>query len=219
MTQLCSETLIMTQNNRNKIAEILLDLNCIQFNFNELFTYTSGIKSPIYTNCRLLISYPDERKTIADLMAKEIKKIIPNYKDYLICGTASAGVPHAAWVSDILKIGLTYKRDERKGYGLKTLIEGKNIKNIPMIIIEDHITTGNSVIREAQGLREEGGIVEHCFSIFTYNLKESKELARKNGLIFHSLCTLDALLEIGVEKEKITIEEKERILKWRDEQR
>jgi len=209
------ELLLMTQ---NKVAEILLDLGCVQFNFDELFTYTSGIKSPIYTNCRLIISYPEERKIIADLMAKYIKHIIPNYKDYLICGLISAGVPHAAWVAEILKIGLTYKREERKDYGLRTLIEGKKIKNIPMIIIEDHITTGSSIIREAKGLREEGGIVSHAFSIFTYNLKKSEEISKQNGLTFHSLCSIGVLLDLAVKRKKITIEQKNKVLQWRDGQ-
>ena len=202
----------------NKIAEILLDLNCVQFNFKELFTYSSGIKSPVYTNCRLIISYPKERIIIAKSISEKIKGIIPDYKDYLICGLASAGVPHAAWVSEILQIGLTYKRDERKGYGLKTLIEGKNVKNIPTIIIEDHITTGNSILKEANALREEGATVNHCFSIFTYNLKKSEELSKKNDLVFHSLCTLDILLDIAVERKTITIEEKNKVLDWRDKQ-
>ena len=204
--------------NSCKIAEILLNLDCVKFNFKELFTYSSGIKSPIYTNCRLIISYPKERKIIADLISECIKDFIPNYKNYLLCGLASAGVPHAAWVAEILQIGLTYKRDERKDYGLKTLIEGKNIKNIPVIIIEDHITTGGSIIREAEGLRKEGGIVEHAFSIFTYNLKKSEELSKKYGLAFHSLCSLDILLDIAAEKKKITIEQKNKLLRWRDEQ-
>ena len=137
----------------------------------------------------------------------------------MICGLVSAGVPHAAWVSEILQIGLTYKRDERKDYGLKTLIEGRKVENIPIIIIEDHITTGNSIIREAEGLRDEGGVVKHAFSIFTYNLKKSEELSKKHGIVFHSLCYLDTLLNLAIERKKITIEEKNKVLQWRDAQK
>jgi len=200
-------------NVEKQVAEILLDLKCVVFNFKDFFTYTSGMKSPIYTNCRLLISYPKEREQIAQWLAELIKSKVKIDKNTLICGSASAGIPHAAWVSEYLKIGMIYARDKQKEYGLCKIIEGKDIKKLPVIIVEDHITTGKSIVEEVKNIRNECGTVEYAFSIFSYNLEIAKEKLEQTNIKAFSLCNIDTLLDIAIERKDITKEQKDDVLR------
>lgn len=195
-----------------QVAEILLDLKCVDFNFNELFTYTSGMKSPIYTNCRLLISYPEERDKISGWMANLIKDNVKLNKNTLICGLASAGIPHAAWVAEKLNIGMVYARDKPKEHGLRKIIEGRNVQTLPIVIVEDHITTGKSILEEANALRTQGGTVEYAFSIFTYKLKIANDKLQSAGIKSYSLCDIDVLLDLALKRGNITEKQKNDII-------
>ncbi|MCK5281959.1 MAG: orotate phosphoribosyltransferase [Nanoarchaeota archaeon] len=202
------------EDNKVRVAKILLSLKCVDINFNNLFTYASGKKSPIYTNCRLIISYPKERDEISGFLSKAIKEKVTDIStDTMICGMASAGIPHSSWVAERLNLGMVYARQERKDHGLKKIIEGKEIDTLPVIIVEDHITTAGSLADEVKELRKEGAEVKYAFSIFTYNLQKAKDAIKDMDIQLFSLCDIDTLLDVAVQDGQINLQQKDEVLK------
>ncbi len=155
-----------------KVADILLSINAITLRPNDPFTFSSGIKSPVYSDHRQLMGYPKERRAVIKLMAEEVKKVgLPDF----VAGTAMGAIPHAAWVSDVLNIPMVYVRDKPKAHGKQNLVEGFYKKGQTAIIIEDLVSTGKSSIGTVNGLREIGCKVKHIVGITTYTMKTSKE--------------------------------------------
>ena len=128
------------------------------------FTWASGIHSPIYCDNRLTLSYPEIRKKIAAGLSEIITEKFPETE--LIAGTATAGIPHAAWVSDLLNLPMCYVRSKAKGHGKGNQIEGKAEKGQKVVVVEDLISTGGSVITAVQALRESGCDVLRCCFYF-----------------------------------------------------
>ena len=155
------------------IAEKLLEINAVALKPNDPFTWTSGLRSPIYCDNRLTLSYPAVRREIAEGLQTLILENFPEAE--VIAGTATAGIPHAAWVSELLKEPMCYVRSNAKGHGKGNQIEGKVEKGQKVVVVEDLISTGGSVITAVQALREAGCEVLGVVSIFTYGLEKGKE--------------------------------------------
>src|SRR5690625_3307107 len=158
----------------NNIAKDLLHIKAVQINTDHYFTWTSGLKSPIYCDNRLTMSYPNIRKKIAQLFKDKINKL--EIKPDLIAGCATAGIPHAAWLADLMDLPMVYVRSSPKGHGKGNQIEGAIHKGKKAIVIEDLVSTGGSSINAARALQQEGIEVIAVLAIFTYNLQRSKEL-------------------------------------------
>ena len=139
-----------------EIINALLEIKAVELRVDKenWFTWASGIKSPIYCDNRLTMSYPKIRKQIAEGFVKKIKELYPNV-DYIV-GTATAGIPHAAWISDIMDLPMLYVRGSAKDHGKTNQIEGKYEKGKKVVVIEDLISTGKSSVLAAQALQEEG---------------------------------------------------------------
>lgn len=196
------------------LADKLLEIGAISLNPNEPFLWASGIKSPIYCDNRLTLGYPTLRKEIANGMAKLIKTRFSDVQ--LIAGTATAGIPHAAWVSDIMNLPLCYVRSNVKGHGKKNQIEGKYFTGQKAVVIEDLISTGISSIKAALALQEAGVEVLGVVSIFTYELPVADEQFKQVGIPYHSLTTFTTLLDTATTSGNITEQEKQFILKWKE---
>lgn len=196
------------------LADKLLEIGAISLNPNEPFLWASGIKSPIYCDNRLTLGYPTLRKEIANGMAKLIKTHFSDVQ--LIAGTATAGIPHAAWVSDIMNLPLCYVRSNVKGHGKKNQIEGKYFTGQKAVVIEDLISTGISSIKAALALQEAGVEVLGVVSIFTYELSVADEQFKQVGIPYHSLTTFTTLLDTATTSGNITEQEKQFILKWKE---
>lgn len=194
------------------IAEKLLTINAVALKPNEPFTWTSGLRSPIYCDNRLTLSYPEVRREIAKGLQSIILDKYPSAD--VIAGTATAGIPHAAWVSELLNLPMCYVRSSAKGHGKGNQIEGNVEKGQKVVVVEDLISTGGSVITAVQALREAGCEVLGVVSIFTYGLDKGKEAFAQEDIKSESLTDFTNLVEVAIEKGYISKNDQESLLSW-----
>ena len=196
------------------IAERLLEIKVVFLQPNNPFTWTSGIKSPIYCDNRLTLSYPAVRNEIAEGLKGLIEQNFPDTE--LIAGTATAGIPHAAWVSDKLDMPMCYVRSKAKEHGKGNQIEGRALAGQKVVVVEDLISTGGSVITAVDALRKAGCEVLGVVSIFTYELEKGKEKFAEEGITNFSLSDYSTLIKVANDKGYITGVELEKLKKWRE---
>jgi orotate phosphoribosyltransferase len=196
------------------IAKHLLEIKAVYLQPNEPFTWSSGLKSPIYCDNRLTLSYPSIRKQIAEGLSGLIKEYYPDVE--VVAGTATAGIPHAAWVSDILNLPMCYVRSKAKGHGKGNQIEGQVIENQKVVVIEDLISTGGSAITAVEALREAGCEVLGIVSIFTYGLSAGEEKLTAANVEAKSLCDYNTLLEVAVSEGYINEQDLTKLKMWRE---
>lgn len=201
----------MNNHSSEKIARILLDIHAVSLRPKKPFRYSSGILSPIYTDCRLLISNPKERIQIRDFYIKALRRFGPFD---VIAGTATAGIPHAAWIADKLHLPMVYIRGKTKDYGRGKQIEGKIKKKQKVAVIEDLISTGESSKKTVEAIRKEGGRSSHVFSIITYGIKASYENFKANNITLISLTDLPTIVRVAEKIGYIKNKDKNIILKW-----
>ncbi|MBE1553528.1 orotate phosphoribosyltransferase [Sporosarcina limicola] len=197
---------------KKEIAKILLNVGAVALSPDEPFTWASGIESPIYCDNRLTMSDPVGRKQIAEGLADLIRENYP--ETTVIAGTATAGIPHAAWVADILGLPMVYIRSKAKGHGRSRQIEGKVADTDKAVIIEDLISTGGSSLNAAQALRSEGVEVTGVVAIFTYELKSADEAFATEGLSYSSLTNFGALTEAAKDSGAISEASITSLLDW-----
>ncbi len=199
---------------KTDIAKLLLRIKAVFLRPEEPFTWASGIKSPIYCDNRLILSYPEEREVVENAITETVKTFYPDAE--FIAGTATAGIAHAALVAERLKLPMGYVRGSAKDHGRKNQIEGRISRGQKVVVIEDLISTGESVIECVRPLREVGADVLGIVSIFTYGMKKSVENLAAENLESHSLCDLDTLAKIAVDEGYIKPEDESKLLKFRD---
>ena len=197
---------------KKEIAEILLNVGAVELSPDDPFTWASGIQSPIYCDNRLTMSDPVGRKQIAEGLANLIKEHYP--ETTLIAGTATAGIPHAAWVADILGLPMVYIRSKAKGHGRSRQIEGKVKPEDKAVIIEDLISTGGSSLNAVEALQSEGIDVLGVVSIFTYELESANQAFAEADLSYKSLTDFGALADAAIESGAITQESSVGLLEW-----
>ncbi|WP_339249601.1 orotate phosphoribosyltransferase [Sporosarcina sp. FSL W8-0480] len=197
---------------KKEIAEILLNIGAVELSPEDPFTWASGIQSPIYCDNRLTMSDPVGRKQIAEGLAGLIKEHYP--ETTLIAGTATAGIPHAAWVADILGFPMVYIRSKAKGHGRSRQIEGKVKPEDKAIIIEDLISTGGSSLNAVEALRSENVEVTGVVSIFTYELESADSAFEEAGLTYQSLTNFGALIEVAKDAGSINEASITDLLEW-----
>lgn len=197
-----------------KIAGELLSIGAVFLRPEQPFTWASGIKSPIYCDNRLILSAPAAREVVEAGIAEYVRKFFPSSE--MLMGTSTAGIAHAAIAATILGMPMGYVRGEAKDHGRANRIEGKMEKGTKVVVIEDLISTGGSVISVVDALREEGAEVLGVVSIFTYGMKKGLDRLAAAGVENHSLSNLDVLVEVASEKGYIAPEWKERIIAFRN---
>ncbi len=194
------------------VAKILLELNAVTLSPKKPFKYASGILSPVYTDCRVLMAYPDKRRLIRDFYIDAIKKSGVQFD--VVAGTATAGIPHAAWIAEKLNLPMVYVRGKAKDHGKENLMEGIIKKGQKAIIIEDLISTGESAINSVLAVRNAGGTVTNGFAIITYGMKIAEENLKQNNLKLVSLTTFQDIVSVAENSGQINKEEKDIILDW-----
>ncbi|WP_404452534.1 orotate phosphoribosyltransferase [Virgibacillus necropolis] len=199
----------------HEIAKDLLDIKAIQIRTEDYFTWTSGIKSPIYCDNRLTMSYPAIRKKVVKGFVELIEQM--DVKPDVIAGCATAGIPHAAWLADELNLPMVYVRSKPKGHGKGNQIEGHFEKGQKVVVIEDLISTGGSSIDSAQALMNEGAEVLSVLAIFTYGLEKSVEKFSEANLAFDTITNYEEVLALLVEDGTISGAESEKLQAWRKE--
>ena len=197
-----------------KIAKHLLDIEAVALRPNDYFTWTSGIKSPIYCDNRITMSYPTIRREIAAGMSEVIKAKFPEVE--VVAGTATAGIPHAAWISEVLDLPMIYVRDSAKKHGKTNQIEGRLLEGQKVVIIEDLISTGLSSLKVAKALEEAGAVVLGVVAIFSYELKKAQDAFAADKVKYHTLTNYNYLIEEAVESDYIKQEDVEKLLEWRN---
>jgi orotate phosphoribosyltransferase len=200
-----------------QIAEKLLDIDAVALRPDEPFTWTSGIKSPIYCDNRMTMSYPDVRRFIYRSFAALIRERYPEAQ--VIAGTATAGIPHAAWVAEEMNLPMTYVRSKPKGHGKGNQIEGKLDAGAKVIVIEDLISTGGSSIEAARAIQEAGGEVLAVLAIFSYQFPAAEKAFAEAGFPFETLSNYTALLDVAQEKRTIRPDQFEALKAWRENPR
>ncbi len=197
----------------NQIAKDLLDIEAIFLRPNEPFTWASGIKSPIYCDNRITMSYPLVRRAIAKGLAAVIKTTYPEAE--VIAGTATAGIPHAAWVAELLDLPMVYIRSKAKEHGKGNQIEGRIQPNQKMVVIEDLLSTGGSVLEACEAAKREGADVLGVAAIFTYELPQVQENFDQAGLSYVTLTNYTALIESALETGAIQESDVALLQEWR----
>lgn len=196
------------------IAADLLSIDAVSLSPNAPYTWASGIKSPIYCDNRITMSFPDVRNRIATGLAEIIKEKYPDVE--VIAGTATAGIPHAAWVAQILNLPMIYIRSSAKDHGKGNQIEGLLKKNQKVIVIEDLISTGGSVIEACNAVTDSGGEVQGVVAIFTYELPKGKENFNSNRIILDTLTNYSTLIDVAISNKTIKEEDKVLLTEWRE---
>lgn len=199
---------------KHDIAAKLLEIGAVALQPNEPFTWSSGLKSPIYCDNRLTLAYPDVRRTIAAGLAELIRTHFPEAD--LIAGTATAGIPHAAWVSERLGLPMCYVRSQAKAHGKGKQIEGKAEPGQRVVVIEDLISTGGSSLAAVRALKEAGCEVLGVAAIFTYGLDKAKQAFAAENLPAYTLTDYDTLIETAVRLGAVSEHDLATLRKWRE---
>ncbi|MGE7667219.1 orotate phosphoribosyltransferase [Ureibacillus composti] len=189
---------------QKEIAKAMLQVGAVELNPTDLFTWASGIKSPIYCDTRLTISDPIIRKQLAKGLAQNIKEFFPDTE--VVAGTATAGIPHAAWVADLLELPMVYVRSKAKEHGRGNQIEGKISAGQKVVVVEDIVSTGGSSITAVEALRAAGCEVVGVVCVYTYNLPRAEQAFDDAGVKYVSLTNFDYLIEAATETGAITEE-------------
>ncbi|MED3844076.1 orotate phosphoribosyltransferase [Geobacillus stearothermophilus] len=199
---------------KHDIAAKLLEIGAVALQPNEPFTWSSGLKSPIYCDNRLTLAYPDVRRLIAAGLAELIRTQFPEAD--LIAGTATAGIPHAAWVSERLGLPMCYVRSQAKAHGKGKQIEGKAEPGQRVVVIEDLISTGGSSLAAVRALKEAGCEVLGVAAIFTYGLDKAKQAFAAENLPVYTLTDYDTLIETAVRLGAVSEHDLATLRKWRE---
>lgn len=183
---------------KNEISKKLLDIKAVSIrNTNDLFTWSSGIKSPIYCDNRLIISYPNFRKKVCNEFVAIIKKYYPEVE--LIAATSTAGIPHGAWIAHQLNLPMVYVRSSSKGHGKQNQIEGIVKEGQKTVLIEDLISTGKSSFTAVTALKKANVDLLGVVAIFSYNFTSAEQLFSENDVDYHTITDYKTLLPIAVD--------------------
>ena len=201
----------MIFNNRHAetIAEILLNINAVKLQPYNFFTWSSGKKSPIYCDNRVILSHPNERMIIYNLLSQHIKSEFHSIN--YIAGVATGAIAHGMIIASKLNLPFIYVREKAKKHGRQNQIEGHLIENSNVLVIEDLISTGKSSINAIQAIEEQNSKVHGLISIFTYDFIDVKKM--KTPCI--SLCDYPTLIKVAKKKKLITKEEAEILSNWK----
>jgi len=196
------------------IAKDLLDIKAVFLRPEEPFTWASGIKSPIYCDNRLTLTAPEVRNHVEEALVEKIRENFPEVE--VLMGTSTAGIAHAAICGHIMGIPMGYVRSGNKDHGRQNKIEGKLDAGQKVVVVEDLISTGGSVIEVVDSLREAGADVLGIVSIFTYGMKKGLERLAAANVKNVSLSNFDAVVEVAAETGYIKPEDKERLIAFRN---
>lgn len=196
-----------------QVAKDLLNVQAVFLSPEKPFTWASGLHSPIYCDNRITLAYPIIRRHIAKGLAKIISEDFPGVE--VIAGTATAGIPHAAWVAELLNLPMVYIRSKPKDHGKGNQIEGHLIQGQKMVVIDDLLSTGGSVLSAAKAAQKEGAEVIGVVGIFSYQLDAVYDNFKKNNIPFKTLTNYQTLIEVAAQEHYITKDTLATLKEWR----
>lgn len=181
-------------------AKMLLEIKAVHFYNDKPFFFTSGWASPVYIDCRKIISYPRLRSALMDFAAATIVRDVGYESIDNVAGGETAGIPFSAWIADRLMLPMQYVRKKAKGFGRNAQIEGEVVAGARTLLVEDLATDGRSKVNFCQALRTAGADVKHCFVLFYYDIfPKSRELLDELGVNLHYLTTWWDVLKVAKE--------------------
>lgn len=196
-----------------EVAELLLKTNAVTLRTNPPYKWVSGILAPIYTDNRILLSYPKERRKIIEFFVKMLKE---NEIDFdVVAGVSTAGIPWAAWLAEKMDKPMVYIRSSTKDHGKENLIEGKLEKGSRAIVVEDLISTGSSSLSAVEALRSAGCDVACCLAIFTYELEKSKIGFKQANCNLVALTNFTTLIETSIKLGYLKDDEMQKVMEWK----
>ena len=198
-----------------RIAEDLLSIRAVFFRPDEPFTWASGIKSPVYCDNRLILTAPDVRTEVETALMQTIRREYPDAE--VLMGTSTAGIAHAAITAQMMGLPMGYVRSSRKDHGRQNQIEGRLEKGQKVVVVEDLISTGGSVLEVVNVLREAGAEVLGIVSIFTYGMKKGLERLAAAKVRNVSLTNFDVIAQVAAEQKYIKPEDVARLLQFRND--
>lgn len=198
-----------------RVAKALLDIHAVTLSPDKPYTWASGLHSPIYTDNRLTISYPDVRQAIYNGMEEQIKLHFADVD--VIAGTATAGIPHAAWVAQEMGLPMVYVRTKPKGHGQGKQVEGVLKKDAKVVVIDDLISTGGSVLNAVHAVNNMGAKVIGVVSVFTYQLQAAEQNFLANDLKYYSVTDYSTLIKIAQENDLISADHLKSLQEWRED--
>lgn len=198
-----------------RIAEDLLSIRAVFFRPDEPFTWASGIKSPVYCDNRLILTAPDVRTEVETALMQTIRREYPDAEVFM--GTSTAGIAHAAITAQMMGLPMGYVRSSSKDHGRQNQIEGRLEKGQKVVVVEDLISTGGSVLEVVNVLREAGAEVLGIVSIFTYGMKKGLERLAAAKVRNVSLTNFDVIAQVAAEQKYIKPEDVARLLQFRND--
>jgi orotate phosphoribosyltransferase len=205
--------MIINEKLATQTAELLLQVNAIKLNIEKPFTWSSGIKSPIYCDNRLILSYPEIRKFVSSEISRFIKSIVQ--RDFYVAGVATGSIAIGMLIAEKLKKPFIYVRPEPKLHGAGKQIEGKILEKVPVVVIEDLISTGKSSLNAIKALQKNGIEVLGVFAIFSYGLEIAKINFEKADQNFYSLSDFSRLVECSKNKIDFSEEDLDKVNSWK----
>ncbi len=199
---------------QKKVAKALLSIGAVFFRPEEPFTWASGIKSPVYCDNRLILTAPEHRNVVESAIAETVKAEYPECE--VLMGTSTAGIAHAAIAAHLLGMPMGYVRSGNKDHGRQNRIEGKLEKGQKVVVVEDLISTGGSVIDVVDALREAGAEVLGIVSIFTYGMQKGIDRLAAANVKNISLTCFDVIAEVAADEGYIKPEDIARLIKFRN---
>ncbi len=200
------------QTRARQVAQLLLRVGAVSLRPEQPFRYASGLLSPIYCDNRILISFPHEREQVTRWFGEVIRE--NEIAAEVVAGTATAGIPHAAWLAATLDLPMVYVRAGGKEHGKGRRVEGLLEAGRRVLVVEDLVTTGGSVLDTVAALRQEGAVVEHVLAIFSYGLARTEETFAQVQVSLHPLTTLPVLLEVATAEGYISPAERAMTVEW-----
>jgi orotate phosphoribosyltransferase len=198
-----------------KLANYLLEVKAVQLSPDDPFTWTSGIRAPIYCDNRVLLSFPEIRTFIKNSLMEAAGRAFSDAG--MIAGVATAGIAHGALLADGLELPFCYVRPEPKKHGLKNQIEGRLVPEQPVLVVEDLISTGKSSLAAVDALEAAGATVHGMLALFSYNFPDTRKRFEERNIRLHTLTDLDHLLPVAAAQGYIHGEQMESIHRFIDD--
>ncbi len=201
------------QDTERQVAKYLLDIKAVELQPEKPFTWASGWKSPIYTDNRKTLSYPEARTFLKNCFAETIRRDYPDVE--LIAGVATGAIAIGALVADLLGLPFVYVRSASKGHGLENQVEGVCHEGQKVVVIEDLVSTGMSSLKAVTALREKGCEIMSMIAIFTYGFPVADEAFKQAGCTLRTLSNYNALISLAKETGYVKEDQTETLLEWR----
>ncbi len=199
-------------NREQQVAQALLKIGAVKFSPNNPITFKSGIVSPVYVDNRQFPYHPAEWKIVIEGFKDLIEKNKINFD--VVAGVEAGGIPHSSALGFYLRMPSVFVRKQAKDHGKKSLIEGGEVKNKNILLVEDLVSTGESSLKSIEALRADGALASNCLTIVSYGFQEAKDAFTKTGVNLFSLTSFPVILEEALQSGVLTQEEVLKIKEW-----